>query len=262
MDGAKAADISRLTTSLQEVTEAWVRLLKSSVLLGIVFGGASFLLADTINDPLVSFSQGGSKSPAFGGPTDPSCNPVSVTSCIITIPNAIGSNGFATGIEILNATNQAGGPGNPATNKDIVEIDFFIPTENFDQTFSAFSNLFLFANILLEPFNDQIDVEFGTHGSVAKSVPGVGNGSPGTDTVPGTGSCTGTCLPGFTPDATITVEAFFGTSSPKFTRPGLLPGHEGTLNLLPSIPEPASLVLLISAVGLIAGGRKLRSRRS
>jgi hypothetical protein len=217
-------------------------------------------LADTIPDPLVSFSQGGNRSAAFGGPTDPSCNPASVTSCIITIPDAINSNGFATDIEILNATNKAGGPKNPATNKDIIEIDFFIPTENFDQTFSADSNLFLFADILLEPFADQIDVQFGTHGTLARLVPGVGNGPDGTDTVQGTGECERDCALGFIPGGTITVEAFFGKSNPEFNHPGLLPGDEGTLNLLPNVPEPTTFVLLISAVGLIAGGRRFRSR--
>lgn len=206
-----------------------MRLLRASVLVMILLGAAALLSADPI-DPGVIFNKGGNLS------ADIICT---TNGCITTV-GTVGSNGGAT-FDVKNDT-----------NKDIIELLFTIPTDNFFQTFFASTNLFNDAVIFLLVDDDLTQVQFF----------GTGLDTNGTATAgPPVDSCDESCSPGFEPGGKITVGAVFGTSGGS-DHPGLLPGQEGVLTLEPTIPEPGTFGLLLTAAGLLVGGRKLSARRT
>ena len=217
-----------------------MRFLKLGVLGLMVLGLAVALLADPV-DPKVLFNQGGSHSTDINGSACAAPHP----SCIAPINDAIVNGGGTFDIH-----NKSG--------RNITELIFFIPTVNFDQVFFAESNLFLSAFIIPDISGNLTDVAFF----------GTGSGPDATATIqPPLDSCT-LCAPGFedgqngvTPNFDFRVEAFFGRSSGG-NHPGLVNGDEGVLGLVPQVPEPGTFVLLVSAIALVAGGRKLQSRRT
>ncbi len=224
-----------------------MRLWRASVWVTMALGLSVSLTADTVADPKVLFVQGGTSSTIIGGTENPQCNGA-VTFCNVQIPNAI-SDGGAN----LDLDNKSG--------KTITEVLFYIPDKNFDQTFIAESNLFLDA-LIVPDIPTQIEVLFY----------GTGNGPPAFDSLTLTRPCSGSCLPGFkdgqngvTPGFDFHVDVFFGTPTPRMPlspfpyEGGLGNNEEGNLQLI-ATPEPGTLLLLISAVALIAGGRKLRAR--
>ncbi len=195
----------------------------------IVLGGAASLLADPI-DPGVVFNTGGKHSTII------TCK---ISGCITTLDDPI-TNGGGT----FDIHNESG--------KNIVELIFFIPTVNFDQAFSASSNLFTGADIFFDEDSQLTVVQFS----------GTGNGSDASALVPPPeDSCDDNCAAGFENGAFVSVESIFGTPK-KGTHPGLVNGGEGILGLEPTIPEPGTFVLLFSAAGVLLGARKFRSRQA
>lgn len=201
-----------------------MKLWRTLPLVAVALGVAASLSADPI-DPGVSFNKGGNQS------TDITC-----FFCVITLNTAINAEGGGD-FDIHNST-----------TSNIAELIFSIPTTNFDQVFTATSNLFLDAFISLSPDNDVTSVTF----------LGTGNGPNASATAGPIGSCED-CAAGFEPGAFAQVLAIPGPANGN--HPGLGPGDEGVLGLEPTIPEPGSFVLLLSGVVLLVGSRKLLARR-
>lgn len=203
-----------------------VKLWQALFLVAVVFGASASLSADPI-DPGVQFNKGGNQS------TDITC-----FFCVITLDAPINADGGGD-FDIHNETSST-----------IFELIFSIPTTNFDQIFTASSNLFLNAVIALSPDTDFTTVTFF----------GTGNGPNASASAGPIGSCDD-CAQGFEAGAFATVFAVPGPGSGN--HPGLGPGDEGILGLDPSdVPEPGSFVLLLSAVALLAGSRKLYARHA
>jgi hypothetical protein len=201
--------------------------LRRSVFALIVLAAAGSLFAGSI-DPGVLFVKGGS------GSTHITCDTDGCTTDLPEIP-ADGEGDFVI-------DNDSG--------EDIVGLIFFIPTNNFDQIFTAGSNLFLNAFISLDQDGDTTTVTFIN----------TGNGPDAVATPMGPlGSCP-SCPTGFEAGGTPVVEAIFGTPQPG-DHTGLLNGEEGTLELV-AAPEPGTFLLLLSAAGLLLGGRKLYLRQA
>ena len=207
-------------------------LLKASVFVGVVLA-AGPLLADPI-DPGVIFVKGGR------GSTKITCD-TNVPPCFTPLNTEINAEGLGNFV----IDNKSG--------RTIIELDFYIPTVNFDQIFTASSNLFETATIVLFPSDSLTLVRFSDTGS--------GPGS--TETGP-LGSCGDSCSPGFEAFGTVDVQALFGPP-PEGDPPGLGNNQEGTLELQPGVsdvPEPGTFVMLFSAAGLLLGGRKLFARQA
>jgi hypothetical protein len=150
----------------------------------------------------------------------------------------VGPDGFATdGLDIKNDT--------PFV---VNELKFFIPTENFDQLFNAHTNTFTNAAISFDFEEGLTIVDYFGIGETQ-----VDGGSASrfgcSDCEPG--------APGFTPGGTVMGEAFIVGDPPPPLFPGLIPGADGSLDLTPNVPEPGTFVLLLSAAGLLATGRRL-----
>lgn len=213
-----------------------MRLFSASVLAGIVLAAAGSLSADPV-DPGVIFVKGGH------GSTDITCD-TNIPFCITPLNTEIN----AEGIGDFVIDNDSG-----PTHRDIIELDFYIPTINFDQIFTAYSPLFETATIILDPGDDITIVRFSDTGS----------GPDSTQTGP-LGSCDDSCAAGFEPFGTVQVEAIFGTP-PAGDPSGLGYGQEGTLELQPNsadVPEPGTFVLLFVAVALLLSSRNLFARRA
>src|SRR5579863_7121685 len=190
-----------------------------------------WLQADTLpTDPLIKFD------PA-GDATDINCNQ---SGCNTPLVPVIGPDGFVD-IGVTNNTNVSFPPG-----MTITSLEFFIPTSNFDQTFSASTSLFTQALILPNESADILEVVFSGTGNAPT---GGSFTLPPDPTDPGSGAL------GFIPGGQVTVNAFFSPpanscvgGSPCFT--GLLPGETGTLVL--AAPEPSMVWLsLAGALGLL-----------
>ncbi len=236
-----------------------MRLWKAAILSAVVLGASVSLLADSTTDPLVLFTQGGHGSYDLGAAANASeCFVDNSTEigCFLTEDGStsiINESGELPPFDIFNDT-----------GKTIIEVDFVIQTGNFDQTFSANME----PDHLLPVFPDadvSVSPPFipGGVGSVAVRF---GNSPrvPNDNTVVSDIPCTGDfCNPGFFPGGEVEILAFFlpkGVAPP----PSVFgPGQEANLSLSTDVPEPGTFVLLISAVGLLAGGRKFfRSRLS
>jgi hypothetical protein len=191
-----------------------------------------WLQADTLpTDPLIKFT-------ASGDATSIVCT---TSGCPTSLLPVIGPDGFVD----IGVTN--------GTTMTITSLEFFIPTSNFDQFFSASTNLFTQALILPNETAGMLEVVFSGTGN---ALTGGAFTLPPDPTDPGSGAL------GFVPGGQVTVNAFFAPpaqtcsgGSPCFT--GLLPGETGTLAL--STPEPSTFWLSLSCVvGLLAARRKLR----
>lgn len=203
-----------------------MKLWRALFLVAVVFGVSASLCADPI-DPGIQFNKGGNQS------TDITC-----FFCVIPLNEPINADGGGN-FDVHNST-----------SLNINELIFTIPTTNFDQVFTASSNLFLDAFISLSPDSGTTTVTFFN----------TGNGPNASATAGPIGSCEG-CATGFEPGAFADVFAIPGLGSGD--HPGLGAGDEGILGLDASdLPEPGSFVLLLSAVALLAGSRKLYARRA
>src|SRR5271169_6829475 len=98
------------------------------------------LQADTLPvDPLIKFSTGGN------GSTDIVCT---FNGCPTVLSPVIGADGTAT-LDIFNAS-----------GKNIAELNFVIPTSNFDQDFTAITNAFENAAIFADEPDNLLNVVF------------------------------------------------------------------------------------------------------
>ena len=205
-----------------------MRLLRSAAFISVALGLAGSLLADSI-DPGVLFSRGGNHSAVINCTTN---------GCVTDV-GTVDQNGGAQ-FDVRNGT-----------NKDIIELLFTIPTDNFDQIFFANSNLFLMAEFPNPGKDLVLEVLFS----------GTGNGPDGTVTIPPpVNTCAPPCAPGFAPGGEITVSSIFGTSNGG-DHPGLLAGQEGVLTLDPTMPEPGTFVLFVSVLAFLVFLRKSYARR-
>jgi hypothetical protein len=197
----------------------------------MALGSVGWLGADTLpTDPVIKFTTGGDA-------TSITCT---TSGCSTTLAPPIGADGFAD----IGVTN--------GTTKTITELEFFIPTTNFDQTFTASTNTFTSALISADEVDNMLEVTFSGTGNAAPGFPDGGSFTfPPDPTDPGTGA------PGFEPGGVVTVKAFFVPLPNPGPFTGLLPGETGTLSL--SAPEPSMVWLsLVGALGLLVARRKLR----
>jgi hypothetical protein len=234
--------------------EAWVRLLRALILSVIVLGTAASLLADAV-DPGVIFKSGGTHSTMIDLENCP------VDGCMVVLngdgPITDGGGDFG----IINGT-----------GKNIFGLIFFIPTENFDQIFTASSNAFLNASIGLDHAEGLTTVAFVGTGTPVPPPPPPPALLPfisATPVGPLDIPCP-ECPPGFEDGTFATVEVLFEdtdtgaynglpSSCPTADNPNAL--CEGTLELQATVPEPLTFMLLFSAAGLLLGSRKLYARR-
>jgi hypothetical protein len=197
----------------------------------MALGSVGWLWADTLPvDPLIKFTTGGDA-------TSITCTS---SGCSTTLAPPIDASGFVD----LGVTN--------GTTKTITALEFFIPTTNFNQTFSASTNTFTQASIFADEAHNLLRVEFFGTGNAAPGFPAGGSFTfPPDPTDPGTGA------PGFEPGGVVTVDAFFVPPAVSGPFTGLLPGETGTLSL--SAPEPSMVWLsLVGGLGLLLARRKLR----
>ena len=210
-----------------------MKFLKALAFVGVVLAVAGSLLADPI-DPGVIFVKGGH------GSTPITCD-TNFPPCITPLNTEIDAEGLGNFV----IDNQSG--------RTIIELDFYIPTVNFDQVFTAFSNLFETATIILDPSDSLTIVRFSDTGS-----------GPDSTEIGPLGSCDDSCSLGFEAFGTVDVQALFGTP-PAGDPPGLGNGVEGSLELQPNppdVPEPGTFVMLFSAAGLLLGSRRLFARQT
>ncbi len=219
-----------------------MRHLRALILIAITVGAAGWLMADSIPDPVIKFTTPGGHSPDL-------CTPASGSNeCVTVFPDAIGADGFAT-IDVHN----------PATNFAAISMDFFFETGNLDQQFSASSNDF---GIVTITRHFSCDDECSGGGTLEVDYSGVGEGftTPGSDFLPAI-QCEGEDCPtavGFTPGSSVTVDTTFAQDTdPDSCCDGLQPDEHGSLSLAPDVPEPGTLVLLLSAAGVLGLKRKL-----
>ena len=197
----------------------------------MALASVGWLRADTLpTDPLIKFTTGG----------DATTITCTSSGCSTPLLPVIGPDGFVD-IGVTNGTTQT-----------ITALKFFIPTTNFNQTFTASTNTFTQASIFADEANSQLDVEFFGTGNAAPGFPDGGTFTfPPDPTDPGTGA------PGFSPGQQVTVKAFFVPPAVSGPFTGLLPGETGTLSL--SAPEPSMVWLsLAGGLGLLLARRKLR----
>ncbi len=192
-----------------------------------------WLQADTLPvDPTIKFTTGGH------GTTPITCD-TNIPTCTTALVDLIGADGFAN-LVVKNAS--------APTPKDIVGLQFVIPTLNFNQDFFASTDAFLFASILPDEGDSQLIVSFsgvgsGTGGSAFLAADPLGPTNGG--------------IPGFAPGGTVFVTANFGTVPAGSTLSGLAFGQTGTLGLA-AVPEPGTFWLSLSVVaGVLLARRKL-----
>jgi hypothetical protein len=236
-----------------------------------------WLRADTVvpPDPTIKLKTGGGGGSIQIDPTNPECAAGLFGSLNCTSSNAadkIGASGFGD-IAIDNNTSQ-----------DIIAMNIFIATSNFDQTFTssavtladtlAFQNSFVSTGTLFGiDFFEVPGICSALTGGVLPSTSGcievkffsgitTNPANPCTATNP-TNPCTvfpdaedvaeGPGPLGFVPNSQVLVQSFFGTPAPGF--PGFKAGDKATLSL---IPEPSLFWLsLTGVVGLLVAKRKL-----
>jgi hypothetical protein len=193
----------------------------------MALGSVGWLWADTLPaDPLIKFTTGG------GGSVDITC----VTNDCET-HFSVGGDGFLN----TNIFNETG--------SNITEMHFVLPTTNFDQSFSAFTDTFEFASISRSETLDQLTVSFSGVGNVT----GQNSAFLAADPTAPSG------LPGFVPDGTIKLFVFFGDPSTDSIFNGFGNGQEGTFSLSAPAPEPSTLWLSLTGVlGLVLTRRKLQ----
>jgi len=222
--------------------EAALRLSRAAVLFAIVAGAGASLFADSVTDPLVLFSSGGHHSFDIEVPPCTLGAHGMEVQCLLS--DVIDGSGQLSNFDIKNMT-----------GKNIDEIDFIIQTTNFDQTFTAntaepgLTPIFPFADVSVQPSffssTGTVTVKFGDH-------------VPNFPTVVSDIPCDSeSCNAGFTPFGSVEILAFFGPDDTGSYKNG----EDGILNL-EAVPEPATFGLFFGALGLIAGGRKFRSRLS
>ena len=223
-----------------------MRQVRALVLVFMVLGAAGWLMADSIPDPIIKLTIPGGHS------ADITCM---VDGCSTDI-GTIGEDGFSNADP--TDPNFPGFGIHNATGMDITELIFHFQTDNIFQPFTASTTDFTTAHISVSG-NDE-----GFGGTVNVDYFGIeAGGKPGSFFLPAP-VCDAEVCPtevGFTPGSNVTVQSFF--SDPP-TDPGCCDGfkndeHAG-LSLSRDVPEPGSLVLLLSAAGLLAIGRKFYSR--
>jgi hypothetical protein len=190
------------------------------------------LSADTVAaDPLIKFTTGG----------DATSIVCTTSGCSTSLLPLIGANGFAD----IGVTN--------GTTMTITSLQFFIPTTNFNQTFTASTNTFTSAFILADETDHLLEVVFSGTGNAAPGFPDGGSFTfPPDPTDPGSGDL------GFEVGGQVIVKAFFTPLAQPGPFTGLLPGETGTLSLF--VPEPSMVWLsLVGALGLLVARRKLRT---
>jgi hypothetical protein len=218
-----------------------MRRLRVLVLVSITLGTASLLMADSLPDPIIKYT-------IPGGHSIDLCNPDGDASCSQTIEDAIGANGFAT-IDLHD----------PATNPAVVEQSFTFETENLDQQFFATSTQFGSVTIVRSP-----SCEGCIDGTLEVDYSGVGASftKPGSDflaALPCEGD--GCSIAGFTPGSSVTIDSTFADPPPTDSCcSGLQPNEHGELALTADTPEPGSLVLLFSAIGVLGLKRRISRR--
>jgi hypothetical protein len=193
----------------------------------MALGSVGWLWADTVPaDPLIKFTTGG------GGSVDITC----VTNGCET-DFSVGGDGFLT----TNIFNETG--------FNISGMHFVIPTTNFDQSFSAFTDTFEFASISRSETLKQLTVSFDGVGNITGQNSAFLAADPNAPSGP----------PGFVPDGTIELFVFFGDAPSDSIFNGFGNGQEGTFSLSTSTPEPSMFWLSLSGVlGLILTRRKLQ----
>jgi hypothetical protein len=216
-----------------------MKLARIWILAGFVLAsGAVRLLADTIPDPTMTFNVPGHHSFDLSH-----CDG---SSPCFFLAGVIDNNGFATtDFDIKNDTDMV-----------VQELKFFIPTDNFDQIFVAHTNTFTTAAITFD--------QTGEAPVTIVDFFGIGNQQVNGGSASAFGCSDDECYDttgqaGFAPNQPVEGEAFFVTDAPP-TYPGLQPGADGSLDLTPNVPEPGTFVLLLSAAGVLAVGRKFRRR--
>lgn len=223
-----------------------MRRFRSLIFVSMALGTAGWLMADSAPDPIIKLTIPGGHS------TDIVC----LTDGCSTDIGTIGPDGFS------NAdTSDPNFPGfgiHNATGMDITELIFHFQTDNIFQPFTASTTDFTTVHISVRP-NEE-----GFGGTVNVAYSGIAaGGTPGSDFLPSPFCDSRDCPTevGFTPDSTVSVQSFFSDPPPD---PGCCDGlqtdeHAGLL-LSRDVPEPGSLVLFLSAGGLLAIKRRFCSR--
>ena len=223
-----------------------MRHFRALIFVSMALGTAGWLMADSVPDPIIKLTIPGGHS------ADITCL---VEGCSTDI-GTIGEDGFS------NA--DTGDPNFPgfgihnATGMDITELLFHFQTDNVFQPFTASTTDFTTVHISVDPNGE------GFGGTVNVDYFGIAaGGTPGSDFLPAPFCDFRDCPTevGFTPGSTVSVQAFFTDPPPD---PGCCDGfqidEEAGLSLSRDVPEPASLVLFLSAAGLLAIKRRFRGR--
>lgn len=245
---------------------------RALALSAVALVSAGWLQADTLPvDPLIKLKTGGG-----GGSIDINSTTCAFSGCLVSNPaEVIGANGFAD----LSVDNQF-----TTTAHDITAMNIFIPTTNFDQTFTssavtlantpAFQNSFvstgLFGMLELPGMcslltggiiskTGCIEVEFFSGVSTNLANPCSSSNPLNPCTIPPDAEDIkeGPGNPGFAPGQRVVVQAFFGNATEGF--PGLPHNTDSSLALVSDVPEPTTCWLSLSAVaGLLVARCKLR----
>jgi len=214
----------------------------------------SWLHADTLPvDPTIVF-----KTIGGHGSIDITCVTQGCESTSANPADLVQANGFAN-LSVANMTGQT-----------ITSLVFYIPTTNFDQTFTAstpdFQNAVVSTGTIfgVDTFEIPGVCSILTGGVIKTSCITVTyfSGSPVTGnpfTLPPDAEdvAEGPGTPGFVPGTQIVVQAFFGGPLNGF--PGFKNGDDGTLTLAADTPEPATMGLMLSGlVGIVFLARRRR----
>jgi hypothetical protein len=220
-----------------------VRMLKVLALGLMVLNMGSWLYAI----PTISFNKGGGHTTdiSFANTACFSVNDDTGLQCAFNPTDVAGLN--AQGLGAFGVTND--------TKQVITDLTFWLPTDNFDQLFSASTNLFVSVSISRsEEFCDgECDaftiVDFNGIGNTQ-----INNGTAGPINL--CPHCEGGAL-GLDKASLLDGEGFlvatFADDTPP-AFPGLQPGASGVFGV--SLPEPGSFALLLSAAGLLVGARR------